>query len=63
MKSGKGTTVAKQNLPEKVCATCGRPFVWRKKWARAWDDIRYCFERCRRNKNGGSIRSGLQAET
>ncbi|MDG1055230.1 MAG: DUF2256 domain-containing protein, partial [Crocinitomicaceae bacterium] len=22
----------KQHLPEKVCATCGRPFTWRKKW-------------------------------
>jgi len=24
----------KANLPEKICASCGRPFQWRKKWAR-----------------------------
>jgi len=22
--------------------------VWRKKWARTWDEVRYCSERCRR---------------
>ncbi|PLS86777.1 MAG: hypothetical protein CYG60_05510 [Actinobacteria bacterium] len=22
----------KQNLPEKTCPVCGRPFRWRKKW-------------------------------
>jgi len=63
MKSGQGKTVTKQNLPEKVCATCGKPFRWRKKWARVWEDVRYCSERCRRNKNGGFIYSGLKAET
>lgn len=35
------------NLPTKICATCGRPFTWRKKWARTWDEVRYCSERCR----------------
>ncbi len=40
--------VARQNLPEKICPTCGRPFVWRKKWERDWDSVTYCSERCRR---------------
>ena len=40
----------KSYLPEKQCATCGRPFSWRKKWAKNWDSVRYCSERCRRNK-------------
>jgi len=22
----------KSNLPSKICAVCGRPFEWRKKW-------------------------------
>ncbi|RZM19065.1 MAG: DUF2256 domain-containing protein, partial [Pedobacter sp.] len=22
--------VKKENLPNKICATCGRPFTWRK---------------------------------
>ncbi|RMT83957.1 hypothetical protein ALP40_100585 [Pseudomonas viridiflava] len=29
---------------------CGLPFAWRKKWARCWDEVRYCSERCRRQK-------------
>nr|WP_221235604.1 DUF2256 domain-containing protein [Sagittula marina] len=39
--------VKKSNLPEKTCATCGRPFTWRKAWAKVWEDVRYCSNRCR----------------
>lgn len=39
-------------LPEKPCATCGRRIVWRAKWRDCWDGVRYCSERCRRNKPG-----------
>ncbi len=39
--------VAKANLPTKVCAACARPFTWRKKWARDWESVRYCSDRCR----------------
>jgi hypothetical protein len=42
----------KTNLPEKICQTCQRPFTWRKKWAKDWPDVKYCSERCRRNKPG-----------
>ena len=35
-------------LPEKTCATCGRRITWRKKWARDWEDVRYCSDACRR---------------
>lgn len=45
-----GKTVKKQNLPEKQCPVCERPFVWRKKWADCWETVIYCSERCRRNK-------------
>lgn len=38
----------KADLPVKQCARCGLPFTWRKKWARDWDQVRYCSERCRR---------------
>jgi len=34
----------------KPCARCGREITWRKKWARNWDEIRYCGERCRRTR-------------
>ncbi|WP_413693338.1 DUF2256 domain-containing protein [Psychromonas sp. KJ10-2] len=37
-------------LPSKVCMTCNKPFNWRKKWQRNWDQVRYCSERCRRQK-------------
>ena len=40
--------VAKANLPSKLCPVCDRPFTWRKKWARDWDSVVYCSERCRR---------------
>ncbi|KAA5800939.1 DUF2256 domain-containing protein [Alkalicaulis satelles] len=44
--SNRRKTVAKSNLPQKTCATCGRPFTWRKKWARVWDEVKYCSKRC-----------------
>jgi hypothetical protein len=37
----------KSDLPQKICVTCGRPFTWRKKWAKVWDDVKYCSDRCR----------------
>ncbi|MFL9671341.1 DUF2256 domain-containing protein [Variovorax sp. AB1(2024)] len=40
----------KPHLPQKLCLCCGRPFVWRKKWAEVWDEVKYCSERCRRNR-------------
>ncbi|MGQ9480645.1 DUF2256 domain-containing protein [Chloroflexus sp.] len=42
------TPKRKGQLPTKICTVCGRPFEWRKKWARCWDEVRYCSERCRR---------------
>ncbi len=44
--------VKKADLPTKICAVCHLPFTWRKRWARVWDEVRYCSERCRRNRNG-----------
>jgi hypothetical protein len=43
-------TVRKENLPEKMCAHCQRPFTWRKRWANCWDAVRYCSEACRRQR-------------
>lgn len=42
--------VKKNNLPQKICLHCGRPFTWRKKWARDWENVRYCSDACRRAK-------------
>jgi hypothetical protein len=41
----------KTDLPQKTCATCGRPFTWRRKWARVWEEVRHCSHRCRRLRN------------
>ncbi|MEL6860951.1 MAG: DUF2256 domain-containing protein [Pseudomonadota bacterium] len=38
----------KPNLPTKDCVVCARPFAWRKKWAKSWDQVKYCSDRCRR---------------
>ncbi|WP_375552015.1 DUF2256 domain-containing protein [Rhodophyticola porphyridii] len=37
----------KRDLPTKLCKTCGRPQVWRRKWADVWDEVQYCSVRCR----------------
>ncbi|MFN3262746.1 MAG: DUF2256 domain-containing protein [Pikeienuella sp.] len=42
----------KGDLPTKTCPICGKPFAWRKKWARDWESVLYCSERCRRKKAG-----------
>ncbi|MDA7548674.1 DUF2256 domain-containing protein [Candidatus Marinimicrobia bacterium] len=41
----------KEHLPTKICPTCNLSFTWRKKWKKNWELVRYCSERCRRNKH------------
>ena len=36
--------------PSKPCAVCGRAITWRRKWAKNWDEVRYCSDACRRRK-------------
>nr|WP_246387891.1 DUF2256 domain-containing protein [Chiayiivirga flava] len=45
---------SKPHLPSKTCAACGRPFAWRKKWEKVWEQVRYCSERCRRIRPASS---------
>lgn len=40
----------KSELPVKTCVACKRPMVWRKSWAKNWDAVKYCSERCRRSR-------------
>jgi hypothetical protein len=42
--------VKKQNLPQKVCLTCKRPFTWRKKWELNWEQVKYCSQKCKQEK-------------
>ncbi len=37
----------KGDLPTRVCVVCERPFTWRKRWAKVWDEVRVCSDRCR----------------
>lgn len=37
----------KSELPQKICATCHKPFSWRKKWERDWEKVRFCSDKCR----------------
>jgi hypothetical protein len=41
----------KAEIPEKDCATCGRPFAWRKKWEKNWDEVKYCSKKCASQRN------------
>ncbi|AFK04654.1 Uncharacterized conserved protein UCP037205 [Emticicia oligotrophica DSM 17448] len=43
--------VKKENLPSKECIVCGRPFTWRKKWEKDWEEVKYCSDACRKNKS------------
>ena len=38
--------------PEKICLNCGRPFEYRKKWAKNWDEVKFCSDRCRSEGRG-----------
>jgi hypothetical protein len=40
----------KQDLPQKICVACARPFSWRRKWEKVWDEVRYCSDACRSGK-------------
>ncbi|HQR43486.1 MAG TPA: DUF2256 domain-containing protein [Gemmatales bacterium] len=42
--------IRKSDLPVKTCKACLRPFVWRKKWAKVWDQVQYCSKACKRLK-------------
>jgi hypothetical protein len=41
-------------VPSKVCVVCGRDVTWRKKWARNWDEVKYCSDACRRRAKGAT---------
>lgn len=43
--------IKKGDLPTKNCTGCGRPFAWRKKWAKVWNEVKYCSDRCRTKRH------------
>ena len=51
--SEKKKKVSKSNLPQKDCVVCGRPFTWRKKWERCWDEVTCCSKSCNAKRRSG----------
>jgi hypothetical protein len=41
----------KNYLETKICLVCEKPFSWRKKWEKNWQEVKYCSDACRKNKN------------
>jgi hypothetical protein len=41
----------KSDLPEKMCPVCHRPFLWRKKWEKVWNEVKYCSKACAGRKH------------
>ncbi len=35
---------------ERSCERCGRTIQWRAKWARTWDEVKYCSDGCRKRR-------------
>nr|WP_200954903.1 MULTISPECIES: DUF2256 domain-containing protein [unclassified Rhizobium] len=47
--------IKKSELPTKKCASCGLSFTWRRKWAKNWNDVKFCSDRCRHSKSIQSV--------
>ena len=35
---------------DKVCVRCGRTVQWRAKWAKNWEQVKFCSDQCRRTR-------------
>ena len=38
----------KNGFEPRICMVCEKPFEWRKKWARDWERVKYCSEKCQK---------------
>jgi hypothetical protein len=55
--------VKKENLPSKVCVVCNRPFTWRKKWERCWDEVTTCSKACNATRRQLKGAAAIHSET
>ena len=55
-------TMSHDPLPTKTCPVCNREFEWRKKWEDDWENVKYCSERCRRNKDRDHVPWAKEAD-
>jgi hypothetical protein len=51
----------KSFLEQKPCQCCGKAMTWRKSWAKNWEQVRYCSDRCSREAAANRRRSGSAA--
>lgn len=42
--------IKKEHLAQKICLSCKKLFTWRKKWSKVWCEVKYCSEKCKKNK-------------
>jgi hypothetical protein len=49
-------------MKSKDCESCGREIEYRKKWARDWDNVKYCSDECRRNKTKFDYREAILSQ-
>lgn len=58
--------IKRSDLPSKICVVCNRPFTWRKKWERCWDEVTTCSKACnaerRRRKQLSSVDNEVRAD-
>ena len=47
--------------PAKMCVVCKRPFTWRKKWERCWDEVTTCSDACKRKRKKEGKASAVEA--
>lgn len=52
---GARSEASAEDRSPKICARCGRPFEWRRKWARDWANVRYCSDKCRMGKGAPAV--------
>lgn len=55
--------VKKGNLPIKICVVCNRPFNWRKKWERCWDEVTTCSKACNGTRKQLKGASSIHSES
>lgn len=49
----------KEPKKSKICASCGRSFDFRKKWASNWETVKFCSDHCRKNKDTHDYRDAI----
>jgi hypothetical protein len=44
----------KRALSSKPCVQCGRAMPWRRAWAKNWNEVKFCSDRCRGDARRGA---------